>query len=191
MKIGICGSTAASKNVLQAATMLGEQIGQKKHDVIIGTNAHLPYYIAAVAHRLGSRVIGYSPSIRLRMDSDPQDIFNEVHFLPEALRAYGSTVRTKIRNMIMVGEMDAAIIVAGQWGTTTEFGMARSMGIPVAMLKGSGGAADALPSYIQSIERGIASPEPLYLDNPALIIDELETQFAKLQQELLEMDEPD
>jgi uncharacterized protein (TIGR00725 family) len=187
MKIGICGSSTNDQAILSASMLLGKAIGERKHDVIIGANTHLPYLIAATAYKLGSRVIAYAPSTG-RWNGDPENIFNEVHFLPEVMRTYSSDVRTKIRNMIMVGNMDAAIFVAGRWGTTTEFGAARDFGIPVAMLKGSSGAADALPRYLQEIEGKYAFPPPVYSDDPAFIVAELEAQFAEKQNALLRDD---
>jgi predicted Rossmann-fold nucleotide-binding protein len=194
MRIVVCGSSGIeNREVEHAATNLGTEIGKRKHDVLVGEGAEVPYTVARAAHQQGSTVTAYSPFAQSSLhhptvqryiqkhDCDPSGIISNTVYFPEGLKKIGGQVRVKMRNMMLVGAGDAAVIVSGSWGTVTEFGMARSCDMPIGLLKGTKGAADALEEFVMNVERTREPKNLVYTNDPVVLLRQLE--------ELLEMQE--
>lgn len=173
MKIAVCGSGGQPKDGQEMFERLGTVLGERGHEVLVGAGAQVPYLVASSAHRAGSVITGYSPwapeSAQELGRIDAHGVMQKMITLPEALANISSPVRVKMRNMMLVGDSDAAVVVGGSWGTMTEVGMARSMDLPVGAYKGTGGVANAMRAFMRYIEHTadpkyfIESADPLEL----------------------------
>jgi len=77
------------------------------------------------------------------------------------------------RSLAIVENVDAVIIVNGRMGTLSEFTMAVEEGLPIVIMKGSGGVTEHIKTILAMVGRDIS--DRLYIaDSPAEAIEWLE-----------------
>lgn len=146
----ICVSGAASGATVEASHQLaydlGKSIAESGHTLITGATVGLPYYAACGANQGGGLSIGFSPAATYREHVHsyrlPTKEFDYINFT--GMEYVG-------RDVHLVRSSDAVITVGGRMGSLHEFSTAIESHKVCAVLLGSGGLADFLPTLTDRI----------------------------------------
>lgn len=169
-KIGVYGSNVVeSEETVYCAQELGRSLAQQNVIVVTGACSGMPYIIARAAKRQGAEIWGFAPARtreeqQIAFPNDDIRIYDRLFFIPphydqhfffeqplEANRDW--PVRLKYRNFLSTSHVDAAIIVAGGWGTLNEFTNLLYEAKAIGVLIGTGGIADELPSLYMRLRK--------------------------------------
>lgn len=152
--IAIFGSADAklSKKFQILATDIGAYLAKKKAKVVTGGCLGITEYVIKSAKNAGARTEAYFPdhdplSHSKRLDNLNLKYFDTYHFIP------GFTDRS----LTMIKKVDAAIVLNGRIGTLSEFTIAIEEGLPVAVIKNSGGISDELERIIKIAKKEFSS----------------------------------
>jgi uncharacterized protein (TIGR00725 family) len=149
MKIAICGSGKVFDNIISKKTAeIGRQLAKCKCTVLTGACHGYPNEAAKAAFAEGGKVIGYSPA-RNRNDHIQDFNFPTENFSKIIYTAHGIPGR----NLDLISNADAIIIVGGQVGTLNEFTIAMHEHKKIGILKGSGGVSDLIPQIADAIDK--------------------------------------
>jgi uncharacterized protein (TIGR00725 family) len=146
----ICVSGAAAGETVEAskhlAQRLGAAIAHHKHTLLTGATIGLPYHAALGAKNTGGLSIGFSPAGTYREHVNtyklPTDAFDFINFT--GMDYVG-------RDAHLVISSEAVITVGGRMGSLHEFTTAIESHKICAILLGSGGLADFLPTLLDRI----------------------------------------
>jgi len=146
----ICVSGAAAGETVEAskhlAQKLGEAIAHHKHTLLTGATVGLPYHAALGAKKGKGLSIGFSPAGTYREHVNtyklPTDAFDFINFT--GMDYVG-------RDAHLVISSEAVITVGGRMGSLHEFATAIESHKVCAILLGSGGLADFLPTLLDRI----------------------------------------
>lgn len=136
MKIAVCGASLPpfDKNTLKKAYEIGKEIAINRHILRVGGCWGYPYEAAKGAFGNNGKVVAISPAKNRREHANkykfPVDNFTEIKYTGLGISG---------RNIPLVANADAIIVISGQIGTLNEFTIAFSHKKPVGILKGSGG----------------------------------------------------
>jgi predicted Rossmann-fold nucleotide-binding protein len=157
-KVGVYGSAGGELEITKA-TKKAEKIGEllaKKHCIVItGACPGLPYQASIAAKKHGGEVWGFSPSINQKehnqhFPEDDKRIYKKIFFVPKSFPfAHKLEVGRKYRNVVSTAYADAGIIIAGRWGTMSEFCSLHDYGKVIGVLTGTGGFAEDLPKMMK------------------------------------------
>lgn len=179
-KYQICVSGASAGDTVELAHtlayQLGAEIAKRGHTLTTGATIGLPQYAARGAKDNGGLSIGFSPaaSVRehLRAYRLPIEEFDYINF---------TNMDYVGRDVYLVRSSDALITVGGRMGSLHEFSTAIESHKPCAVLLGSGGLADFIPSLVEKIPTPNAK-DIIYDTDPARLVDrvikELDTKYA-------------
>lgn len=150
-KYQICVSGAAAGETVQTshdlAYQLGAAIARSGHTLITGATVGLPQYAARGAKDFGGLSIGFSPaaSIREHIKSYrlPVKEFDYINF---------TNMDYVGRDVYLVRSSDAVITVGGRIGSLHEYTTALESHKLCAVLLGSGGAADFIPTVMATLQ---------------------------------------
>jgi uncharacterized protein (TIGR00725 family) len=186
LQYAICVSGAAGgytvKKSAEDAEALGVAIAKAGHILTTGATVGLPFYAARGAKSAGGTSIGFSPASSLREHVRkyrlPYHYFDFINFT--GMNYVG-------RDLYLVQSSDAVITIGGRFGSLHEFTSALEAGIPTAVLIGSGGASDVIPSLMNSLQ-----PEwnrrVIYDDDPTrlvkAIVKLLDKEYADIRKEV-------
>ena len=146
MKIGIFSSASfkvSSKNK-KLAKDLAEYMTKKGMEVVTGGSLGIPGVVAEHTYKIGGKTSAYSPDRNKkthheRHDNHSLDFYHGKKFIP------GFTARS----LVMIKNIDGAIVLNGRIGTLSEFTIAIEEGLPVSVLEGTGGITDHLKKIIK------------------------------------------
>ncbi len=142
-KIGHCAS-----NVKELSRAIGKEIAKHNCVLVTGATTGAPHFAAQSAKKAGGFSIGFSPAAS-------EKEHKKVYRLP--LDCYDVVVYTGFdyagRNLLMTRAADAVIIICGRMGTLNEFTIAFEDRIPIGVLQGSGGTADAIEGLLKGPHR--------------------------------------
>jgi len=176
MKIGIYGSGAGkiAKELEQKAFIIGQEIASKGHIVVTGACWGLPYEAVRGANSVKGQTIGYSPAQNIKhhkkLEYPPVDSFSKLVFVPKTYEHKDNFyVCLKYRNVSSCAAVDAAIFIAGRWGTLNEFSVIFDIGKNVGLLAGTGGAVDMIPKMIKLFKKDRGSKVVIKKDPVALV----------------------
>ena len=135
MKIAVCGSSIITdKEIAKKAFEIGKELAEKNVLVLTGACRGCPHEAAKGAFSAGGKVFGISPAKdeteHIKKYSFPSDSFTEVEYTGLGIPG---------RNLPLVKEADAIIIISGQIGSLNEFTIAFNDSKPIGILEGSGG----------------------------------------------------
>src|SRR3989344_6883552 len=88
-KIAICGSAVyPDPEIIPKLKELAYVLWERNVTVVTGAAPGIPFVVAKEAYRLGSEVIGYSPSYHLEghlkySPGHDMSIYNKIHYIPE------------------------------------------------------------------------------------------------------------
>src|SRR3989338_325930 len=144
MKIAVCGASLPpfDESILEKAYEIGKEIATNKHILRFGCCWGYPYEAAKGAFQNKGKVIAISPAKNkeghLSKYNFPLDNFTEIKYT--GLGVPG-------RNIPLVSNSDAIIVISGQIGTLNEFTIAFHKKKMIGVLRGSGG----ITSIVQEI----------------------------------------
>lgn len=185
-KYQICVSGAAQGLTVEyshkLAYELGAEIARRGHTLLTGATSGLPQYAADGAHKNGGISIGFSPASSYRAHIHSYRLpFEEFDYINFTGMDYVG------RDIHLVRSADAVITVGGRMGSLHEFSTAMESHKVVAVLSGSGGLADFIPTLIEHIET--PGKEGIIFDvDPKRIVDrviaELDERYADFKQDI-------
>lgn len=190
-KYQICVSGAAAGETVNSSSdlayKLGAEIAKHGHTLTTGATIGLPQYAARGAKDHGGLSIGFSPaaSIREHVKSYrlPVEEFDYINF---------TNMDYVGRDVYLVRSSDAVITVGGRMGSLHEFSTATESHKLCAVLLGSGGLADFLPTLVEKIPTP-HSKDIIYDTDPARIVErviaELDRQYADFKEMIRSLEE--
>jgi|GEM_PF-1065152 len=161
-KIGVFGSDAGDsvRDAAHIAKSLGAALGKAKATVITGACSSLPYIAASEAHKLGSKVWGFSPKTNLAGQKkfapyDDIKMYSRIIYVSKSFPFLGQErALSKYRNVISTATCEAGIVISGRWGSLNEFTNLFDMGKVVGVLP----RAEASPMNCHALRRKYISP---------------------------------
>lgn len=185
-KYQICVSGAAQGQTVEyahkLAYMLGAEIAKRGHVLLTGATSGLPQYAAAGAHENKGISIGFSPASSYRAHIKSYRLpFEEFDYINFTGMDYVG------RDIHLVRSSDAVITVGGRMGSLHEFSTAMESHKVCAVLTGSGGLADFIPTLVDGIE--VPGKDAIIFDvDPTRIVDrviaELDERYADFKEEI-------
>ena len=185
-KYQICVSGAAQGQTVEyahkLARRLGAAIAKQGHTLLTGATSGLPQYAALGAHENNGISIGFSPASSYRAHIHSYRLpFEEFDYINFTGMDYVG------RDIHLVRSSDAIITVGGRIGSLHEFTTAMESHKVCAVLTGSGGLADFIPTLIDSIET--PGKESIIFDvDPDKIVErviaELDSRYADFRKDI-------
>jgi predicted Rossmann-fold nucleotide-binding protein len=137
-RIWVYGSNMQeSTQAVQLAQMVGKLLARHGVIVITGACSGMPYIVAQAAKQQGAEIWGFSPErdVEAQKQAFPSDdvaVYDKLFFIPPSYDQQfflerplqednDRSVRLRYRNFLSTLHADAAIIIAGGWGTLNEF----------------------------------------------------------------------
>ncbi len=131
-RIAVCGSDEAiSPKVEAVANRVGRKIAGNGGILICGGKGG----VMEAASRGAKEASGVTVGILPGPDSEEANQYIDIPIPTSFERA---------RNFIVVRAAQAVIGISGGWGTLSEIAMAMNLGLPVILIRGTGGVADWL-----------------------------------------------
>lgn len=176
-KFQICVSGAAHGVTVEHANHLAYELGaaiaKSGHTLMTGATIGLPQYAAAGAKDHGGLSIGFSPAATYREHVKsyrlPVKEFDYINFT--GMDYVG-------RDVHLVRSSDAIITVGGRMGSLHEFSTALESHKLCAVLLGSGGLADFIPTLIESIET-LGKDDIIFDTQPERIVERIVASLRK------------
>ncbi len=182
-RIGFMGKAGRGQELpdylLKIAREIGASIAEKKHVLITGACMGTPFEAAVGARGKNGVVIAYTPAANMKEHLAPPISYPVP---PEGVKLEYCDTDKNGRIPIMIGKCDAVIVCSGTIGSSIEGLMAFQNGLVTGCISGTGGAADALPSYIASLGKKTGAVVIQDSDHKSLvisIINELEKRAEK------------
>lgn len=149
-KYQICVSGAAAGETVETSHLLsyalGAAIAKSGHTLTTGATVGLPQYAARGAKDNGGLSIGFSPAATIREHVKsyrlPVKEFDYINF---------TNMDYVGRDVYLVRSSDAVITVGGRMGSLHEFSTALESHKLCAVLLGSGGLADFIPTIVDRL----------------------------------------
>jgi uncharacterized protein (TIGR00725 family) len=170
IKIAVCGSgTVESALVAQKAKEIGAELAKSNIILLTGGCAGYPYAAARGAILEHGKVTCYSPA------RSKEEHISEYGFPFDSNAEYIYTGKgIPGRNIPLVKNADAIIIVGGKIGTLNEFTIAFNEKKKIAVLQDSGSMVQLLPKIALACDKSGESRNIIYRSTPK----ELVTAFA-------------
>lgn len=173
--IAVCGSGAAGlpEEITGYAFNIGEEIAKSGSTLFTGVTAGFSLQAVYGAHKRGGRIIGVSPaaSSAEHMERNEQvdlSLWTNIIF---------SGVGYKMRDIIMIRSVDAAIYIGGGVGTLVEMASAPDQKVVMGILEGSGGATDLIDIISDISHR--TKPVVVKHRNPKILVKNILQQLVK------------
>lgn len=164
--IAVCGSAGGvfSKEISARAKDVGSSIA--KHGYTLFTGATTGYTLDAIggAHHAGGITVGISPAENLE---DQQKRFEPIDPSLYTVIIY-TGVGYKMRDVVLIRSVDAAIFIGGGIGTLLELAVAIDLHKVIGILDESGGATELREKIAQISHR--TKPEYLVEKNPKALV---------------------
>lgn len=172
-KIGVMGSASGQQTedpvAQEKAKKLGQEIARRGHIFINGACPGLPNDAMVACKAAGGFTVGISPAFseyqHVQEYASPHDhdmiIYTGMGFME--------------RDIINIRSADGVVIVGGGIGTLNELTIAYDEGRPVGIITHSGGISNSVPHIIQELCKREIPPNMVFDDDPAVLLDKLET----------------
>jgi uncharacterized protein (TIGR00725 family) len=171
MKIAISGTgsdKAIDPKIAEKAKELGKELVKEGHILLTGACHGYPEAAAKGALEAKGFVIAYSPA------NDEDEHKERYGFSTEEMTKIVYTgLGIPERNMPLVKDADALIIIGGQTGTLNEFTLAFHEGKLIGVLKGSGGISDLLPKIAEVCNKIGEKDLVVFSDKPKQLVEKL------------------
>jgi hypothetical protein len=173
MKIAVCGSNNASdEEIAKKAFEIGKEIANNNSLLLTGAGNGFPYEAAKGAFSNNGRVFGVSPAKNeeehINTYNFPNDSFTKIEYTNLGIPG---------RNLLLVKEADAIIIINGQIGSLNEFTIAFNDAKIIGILENSGGITDIIDKIAEICDKKGEKENIVYSSEPkeliALIINKL------------------
>jgi len=173
MKIAVCGSNNASDNeILKKAFQIGEELAKNNILLLTGAGNGYPYEATKGAFSNNGHIFGISPA------KDEEDHKNTYNFPTDAFTEIEYTnLGIPGRNLPLVKEADAIIIISGQIGSLNEFTIAFHDNKVIGILENSGQITDILREITEICDKRGEKENIVYSEDPkelvALVLNKL------------------
>ena len=170
MKIAICGQSLPPFNneILKKAYEIGREIAINNHALRFGGCWGYPYEAAKGSFENKGKVTAISPG------KDKREHLEKYNFPVENITEFEFTgLGIPGRNLPLVMNSDAAIIISGQIGTLNEFTIAFQQKILIGILKGSGGITKLITEIAEICNKINEKDKIVYEKEPKIMIRKL------------------
>ena len=169
MKIAVCGSgLGEDKETLERAKEIGRAIAKSKNILLNGGCHGYPYAAARGAILENGKVLCYSPA------NNKEEHISKYNFPFEDNAEYIFTGKgIPGRNIPLVQNADAIIIIGGKIGTLNEFTIAFNENKKIGILKNSSKMVDLLPSIAKACDKKGESRNIIYTSDVKELIKKL------------------
>ena len=170
MKIAICGASLPpfDKTTLKKAYEVGKEIAVNNHILRFGGCWGYPYEVAKGSFENKGKVIAISPAKNKEEHSNnykfPTQNFTEIIYTGLGIPG---------RNLPLVIESDAVMIISGQIGTLNEFTIAFYHKKPIGILERSGGITNLVKEIAEICSRVGEKDKIVYSAEPKILINKL------------------
>ena len=171
MKIAVCGASLPpfDKGVLKKAYSLGKEIAANKHILRFGGCWGYPYEAAKGAFENNGKIIAISPGKNkeehLSKYKFPIKNFTEIKYTGLGIPG---------RNIPLVVDSDAIILISGQIGTLNEFTLAFHQKKIIGVLEGSGGITSMIEEIAKICKKVAEKDKIVYESEPKKLINKLD-----------------
>jgi len=173
MKIAISGSgrdKGIDPKIAEKAKELGRELAKQGHILLTGGCGGYPKAAAQGALEENGKVIAYSPA------KDEEEHIERYGFTTEDFSQIKYTgLGIPERNVPLVKDANAIIIIGGQTGTLNEFTLAFHEAKPVGVLKGSGGITELIPKIAEVCDKIGEKDLVVLSDKPKELVEKLLT----------------
>ncbi len=161
MKIAVCGSGfAEDKKILEKAKEIGREIAKSKNILLTGGGTGYPYAALRGAIIENGKIICYSPA------SNKEEHINKYGFpFEESVEYIFTNMGIPGRNLPLVKNADAIIIIGGQIGTLNEFTIAFAYNKKIGILENSGKLIELIPAIASICDKRGESKNIIYEGN--------------------------
>jgi len=145
MKIAVCGSSEGNikKNILKKSREIGIEIAKQGHTLMFGACLGYPYEASKGAFENQGKIIGISPAKDENKHKNtygfPNDTITKIDYTGLGIPG---------RNLPLIKNSDAVIIISGQIGTLNEFTLAFQLKKRIGILQGSDGITNIIDKII-------------------------------------------
>lgn len=170
MKIAICGASLPpfDQSILKKAYEIGKEIAVSNHVLRFGGCWGYPYEAAKGAFENKGEVIAISPA------KNRQEHINNYQFPTQNFtEIYYTGLGIPGRNLPLIIESDAAIIISGQIGTLNEFTIAFYHKKPIGILEGSGGITNIIKKIAKICDKVGEKDKIVYEREPKKLVRKL------------------
>lgn len=170
MKIAVCGASLPpfDKGILKKAYEIGKEIADNKHILRFGGCHGYPYEAAKGAFQNNGKVEAVSPAKNeeehINKYKFPYDNFTEIEFTGMGIPG---------RNLPLVANSDAIIVISGQIGTLNEFTIAFHEKKPIGILEGSGKITEIIKEIAEICRRVGETDAIIYEKEPEKLVKRL------------------
>lgn len=174
MKIAICGQSLPPFNneILKKAYEIGKEIAANHHILRFGGCYGYPYEAAKGAFENKGKVIAISPG------KNKREHLEKYNFPAENITEFEFTcLGIPGRNLPLVMNSDAIIIISGQIGTLNEFTIAFQQKKLIGILRGSGGITNLVKEIAEICDKVEEKDRIVYEEEPKILLKKLENSF--------------
>lgn len=141
MKIAVCGSGfGEDKKILEKAKEIGREIAKSGNILLTGGGTGYPYAALRGAILQNGKVICYSPA------KNKEEHINKYNFpFEESVEYVFTNMGIPGRNLPLIQNAGAIIIIGGQIGTLNEFTIAFAYNKKMGILENSGKLIELIP----------------------------------------------
>jgi len=149
MKIAVIGEGfGGEKEVLEGAKEIGREIAKQKAVLLTGSCLGYPHAAVQGAFEEKGKIIGISPAKdkeeHVSRYGFPIEEFSEIRYTGLGIPG---------RNLPLVEEADAVVLIGGKIGSLNEFTIAFHLSKVIGVLKGSGGVTEIIEKIIEVCDK--------------------------------------
>lgn len=170
MKIAVIGEGfGKEKGILEKAKEIGRQIAIKKAILMTGSCLGYPHAAVKGAFEEKGNIIGISPAKdkeeHTAVYNFPYEEFSEIRYTGLGIPG---------RNIPLVKEADAVILIGGKIGSLNEFTIAYQHFKVIGVLKGTGGVTDIIENIVKIVDKKDGRDKlVVYSEDPKELVKEL------------------
>ena len=166
MKIAVCGSSIiTSEEIAKKAFEVGKEIARNNILLLTGAGKGYPYEAVKGAASINGKVFGVSPAKdkteHLENYSFPAEGFTKIQYTSLGIPG---------RNLPLVKEADAIIIISGQIGSLNEFTIAFHDNKPIGILENSGGIINIIKEIADICDKRGEKENIVYSPDPKELV---------------------
>jgi len=167
MKISVCGSNnPVDKEIAKKAFEIGKELANNTILVLTGAGNGYPYEAAKGAFSNDGKVFGVSPA------KDEEDHISKYNFPTDAFTKIEFTgLGIPGRNLPLVEEADAIIIISGQIGSLNEFTIAFHESKVIGILKDSGQITNIIEEIAAICNKNGEKENIVYSEDPKELVE--------------------
>jgi uncharacterized protein (TIGR00725 family) len=170
MQISICGASLPpfDNSILKKAYEIGKEIAVNKHLLRCGGCWGYPYEAAKGAFENNGKVIAVSPG------KDKEEHITKYNFpLQNFTEIQYTGLGIPGRNIPLITNSDAVIIISGQIGTLNEFTLAFHQKKLIGVLEGSGGITNIIKDIVNICKKVGEEDKVVYDKEPKELVNNL------------------